>query len=158
MKRVCVLLLTSIFLLCGCSKGETLPDPITDRVKAKVTVVISASEEYHISVDKDTDGVARYSFSYPDEVKGLEYAYVGDECTISFNGLSISLANSPNGVVDRLHLILCCSTQVSYDKDSGSFLGSADNFSYRIFTLSDGNLSIIRITEPEYCYYFNYDP
>lgn len=158
MKRIILLCISFALLLCSCAKSDTLPDPITDAVKAKVTVVVSSQEEYHISVEKDTDGVARYVFSFPDGVNGLEYSYVGDECTVSFNGLSLSLANSPNGVVDRLHMILCSNEPMSYDKDSGSFVGSTDNFSYRIFTLSDGNLSIIRTTDPEYCYYFNYDP
>ena len=158
MRRIIAIALILPLLVCGCAKAQAPPEPITDRVVAKVTVVHSSDEEYHISVEKDTDGVARYAFSFPDAVKGLEYSYVGDECTVSFNGLSISLANSPNGIVDRLHTVLCNNTPLTYDKDSGSFIASADNFSYRIFTLSDGNLSIIRITDPEYCYYFNYDP
>ncbi len=158
MKCSFVLCLSILLILCGCAKSDAPDDPITDRVKSKVTVVVSAEEEYHLSVDKDTDGVARYTFSFPDEVKGLEYSYVGDECTVSFNGLSLSLSSSPNGVVDRLHTVLCSQEPVSYDNESGSFIGSTDNFSYRIFTISDGNLSIIRTVDPEYCYYFNYDP
>lgn len=158
MNRIFLGCLAIAVFLCSCASQSPPPDPVLDSVKGKVTAIGSDDMEYHITVEKDSDSVARYSFTYPDEVKGLEYAYVGEQCTVTYQGLELSLSTCPNGVVDRLHLILTNKAPLAYDNDSGSFDGSTENFSFRIFTLSDGNLSIIRVSEPEFCYYFNYDP
>ncbi len=158
MKRLILSMLLCLLFMAGCSKGVQPKEPITDAVTAKVTVIGDGDREYRLDVQKDLDGVARYSFTFPDDVKGLEYSYVGSECTVSFNGLSLSLGNSPNGVVDCLHIVLCNKAALTYDNEAGCFLGATDNFSYRLFTLSDGNLSVIRLDEPKFNYYFNYNP
>ena len=156
MKRLCVLVLCAV-CLTACGKSVHSADPITQCVRASVTAE-QGEEEYRLDVEKDSDEVATYTFSYPESVKGLSYSYLGDDCTVSFHGLTLSLSDCPNGVADLLHEILTAEEPPLYQNETKSYSGSTENLSYRMFTLSDGNISVIRLDNPQICYYFNYTP
>lgn len=156
MKRVCVLALCAL-LLTACARSAAPANPITQRIHASVTAE-QGEEEYRLDVEKDSDEVATYTFSYPESVKGLTYSYLGEACTVSFHGLAIALADCPNGVADRLHEVLTAKTPPAYQKETKSYSGETENLSYRMFTLSDGNVSVIRLEKPKICYYFQYTP
>ena len=144
-------------LLSGCTVRQSAKTPIVDGIKCAVTAVYD-EEEYHFSVDRTSSDMAQYTLSYPEDLNGLSYTFLSDECTLSYNGLQISLYSAPNGVIDILNTVLANCVELTYDSATLSFIGEYNNLKYHIFTMNDGNLSVITVGEPNISYYFNFTP
>ena len=144
-------------MFSSCASAQTAKAPIVDGIKCAVTAVY-ADEEYHFSVDRTSSDMAQYILSYPEDLNGLSYTFLNDECTLTYNGLQISLYTAPNGVIDILNMVLSNSGELSYDNATLSFTGEYNNLKYHIFTMNDGNLSVISVLEPNISYYFNFNP
>ena len=144
-----------LMTLVGC-RASVPPMPLTERVYCSVTAIVGDTE-YRFSVEKDSDEIAIYRFLYPDVIDGLTYEFVGNECTVSFCGLSFSPADSISGVADLLHEILTFDRSLLRYEEDGYFADS-ESGRFRILTLSDGNVSEIVSQDDEIHLYFNYAP
>lgn len=132
------------------------PLPLTESVHCAVTAVVGENE-YHLTVEKDSDEIATYRFTFPEAIDGLTYAFVGGEHTLSFGGLSYPAGGSVTGAVDRLHQVLTFDrSRLAYGPDG--FLAETESGRFRILTLSDGNVSEIVSEDNEIYCYFNYAP
>ncbi len=155
--RIAALAAAVAVLVCGCTVRAPSKKPIVDGIKCAVTAVY-AEDEYHFSVDRTSSDMAQYTLSYPEDLNGLSYTFLNDECTLTYNGLQISLYSAPNGVIDILNTVLANCSELNYDSATLSFTGEYNNLKYHVFTMNDGNLSVISVLEPNISYYFNFNP
>ncbi len=86
MKRIAVVLLSILVLVCGCqptnAKKEVLPSLFCANAK-----IAFDGMDYEAKLERHADGMWKVEFLAPDAVKGLIFTTEGEETDISFNGL-----------------------------------------------------------------------
>ena len=148
--------LAAALALTACGRTAQPVPPLTQTVACSVTARVGETE-YRLDIAKDSDEVAAYCFTYPEAVAGLTYAYIGETCTVSFLGQSLAPPADARSIVSVLHQALTASAPV-YRPQESCFVGEGAGVPYRLYSLSDGNVSVIRTEDPPIEYYFNYAP
>lgn len=155
MKRpLATLAACAALLVCSaCSQNEPPMPPETERVYASV-LADCGGDEYMIDVRKDSDTLARYTLMSADGSEPMTFAFVGNECTVTYMGLE--LTNPPESApVTVLHKALCARSALEYDESKRAFCGVAENFAFIFYVSSGSNPSILEVNEPKFKYCFD---
>ncbi len=149
MKRILSVIVTLMFLICGCN-GETNIIPIKTGIEFSATATYY-NETYECDCDIQKNGDMTVKFTYPADIEGLKFIFTDNGVSVNFK--EIEYINEKiifeNSVASLIYEVLVNNNAKVYENDEVFYIEGVNNdFEYKL-ELGATGLPIKIITRPD---------